>query len=97
MFQVCLSYLIVGPPTEKASEFIDFHLKSVMQRSWFYIKDSGDFIKKNKRISIIPDDAILGTADVVGLYPNISHGLKTLQEALQKRQEKYFIRSYQNG
>ena len=58
-----------------------------MQRSWSYIKDSGDFIKKIKRLSKIHDDAILVTADVVGLYPSILHklGLKALEEALEKR------------
>ena len=58
-----------------------------MQRSWSYIKDSGDFIEEIKRISNIPDDAILVKADVVGLYPSIPHdlGLKVLEEALGKR------------
>ena len=58
-----------------------------MQRSWCYIQDSGDFIEKIKRISNIRDDAILVTADVVGLYPSIPHELclKTLEEALEKR------------
>ena len=79
-----------GTPTEKASEFLDYHLKPVMQRSWSYIKDSGDFIEKIKRISNIPDDAILVMADVVGLYPSILHelglkALEALEEALEKR------------
>ena len=58
-----------------------------MQRSWSYIKGSGDFIEKIKRISNIADDAILVTADVVGLYPSIplGRGLKTLEETLEKR------------
>ena len=43
-------------PTEKASEFLDYHVKPVMQRIWSYIKDSGDFIEKIKRIPDIPDD-----------------------------------------
>ena len=74
-----------------------------MQRSWSYIKDSGDFIEKIKRISNIPGDAILVTADVVGLYPSIPHelGLKALEEALEKKRlyaTLYFnIRSCQNG
>ena len=74
-------------PTEKASEFLDYHLKSVMQRSWYYIKDSGDFIEKIKSINNIPDDAHLVTADVVGLYRSIPYelGLKALEEALEKR------------
>ena len=33
-----------GTPTVKASEFVDHHLKSVMQKDKSYIKDSGDFI-----------------------------------------------------
>ena len=39
---------------------------------------------------LIPENAILVTADVVGLYPNIPHevGLRALREALDKRDEK---------
>ena len=57
-----------------------------MQKGWSYIKDSGDFINKTKNLSTIPDNAILVTADVVGLYPCIPHeaGLRGLREALDK-------------
>ena len=77
-----------GTPTEEASEFLDYYLKPVMQRSWYYIKDSGNFIEKIKRISNILDDAISVTADIVGLYPSIQHelGIKALEEALEKRE-----------
>ena len=72
-----------GTPTKKASEFLasDYHLKAVMRRSWSYVKDSGDFIEKIERISNVPDDAILVTADIVALYPSIPHelGLKALE------------------
>ena len=44
-----------------------------MQSGWSYIKDSGDFLKKIKNVGNIPENAILVTADVVGLYPNIPH------------------------
>ena len=40
-----------GSPTEKCSEFLDHHLKSIMQKGWSYIKDSGDFINKTKNLS----------------------------------------------
>ena len=75
-------------PAKKASKFLDYHLKPVMQRSWSYMKDTGDFIEKIKRISNLPDGTILVTADVVGLYLSISHelGLKALEEALEKRE-----------
>ena len=35
-----------GKPTEKVLEFLDHHLKPVMQSGWSDIKDSGDFLKK---------------------------------------------------
>ena len=58
-----------GSPTEKVSEFLDSHLKNIMRESWSYIKDSNDFIKKTKNLKDIPQDALLVTAVVVGLYP----------------------------
>ena len=38
----------------------------------------------------IPDNALLVTADVVGLYPRIPQeaGLRALKEALNRREEK---------
>ena len=61
-----------------------------MQKGWSYIKDSGDFINKTKNLSTIPDNAILVTADVVGLHPSIPHeaGLRALKEALDKQDKK---------
>ena len=85
---------------KKSSKFLDYHLKPVMQRSWSYIKDSGDFIEKIKRISNILDNAILVKADIVGLYLSFPHelGLKALEEALEKRVYTDFnIQSCQNG
>ena len=77
-----------GTPTEKASEFLDSQLKPIMQKSWSYIKDSGDFIDKIKGIKNIPENALLVTADVVGLYPSIPHnaGLEALKTVLDKRE-----------
>ena len=43
-----------GTSTEKVSDFLDFHLNSVMQSSKAYIKDSGDFIRNIKGIQFIP-------------------------------------------
>ena len=47
-----------GTPTEEASEFLNSQLKPIMQRSWSYIKDSGDFIDKIKGIRNIPENAL---------------------------------------
>ena len=75
-----------GAPTEKASEFLDFHLKSIMQSGASCIKESNDFKSKIKNIDIT-NDALLVTADVVGLYPSIPHeaGFSPLKEALDKK------------
>ena len=61
-----------------------------MQSSRSYIKNSGDFIKKIRIIGTIPKDSILITADIVGLYPSISHvaGIKALEKALNNRINK---------
>ena len=37
-------------PAEKASEFLYFHLKRVMETGASYIKDSNDFMNKVKNI-----------------------------------------------
>ena len=55
-----------------------------------YVKDNGDFLEKIKSLGRIPEDAFSVTADVVGLYPSIPHGvgLKALCEKLEKRSDK---------
>ena len=76
--------------TEKVSEFLDHHLKPVIQKGLSCIRDSQHFLEKIKTIGSAPKNAILVTADVVGLYLNIHHqaGLKALLEALEKRDIK---------
>ena len=78
-----------GAPTEKASEFLDFHLKRVMQNGASYAKDSNDFINKVKNIDI-RNDVLLVTVDVVGLYSSITHevGLRALKNTLENRNYK---------
>ena len=43
-----------------------------------------------KNVGNIPENAILVTADIVGLYPNIPHnaGLKALSNMLEAREHK---------
>ena len=57
-----------------------------MHSGWSYIRDSGDFIDKMKRIGKVPDSSFLVTADVVGLYPNIPHkeGILALKRKLEE-------------
>ena len=46
-----------GTPTEKVSEFLDHHLKPVMQEGKSYIKSTGDFLNKIKNVIAIPENA----------------------------------------
>ena len=50
------------------------------------MKDTGDFFKKIKLLGKIPRGAILVTAGVLGLYPNILHnlGLQFLRKRLNQ-------------
>ena len=79
-----------GTPLEKASEFLDHHLKSLMQSVKSHVKDTSDFLRKIKELGKVPIGAILATADVVGLYLSIPHadGLDALSEKLETFQDK---------
>ena len=65
-------------------------MQPIMRKDWSYIKDSQDFTNKSRKLGKIPDNAILVTADVMGLYPSIPHnvGLRALKEALDNREQK---------
>ena len=78
-----------GTPTERSSEFLDFHLKPLMQSGWSYIRDSGDFNNKMKRLGKVPEGSFLVTADVVGLYPSIPHkeGIFALKAKSEEHQQ----------
>ena len=56
-----------------------------------YVKDTTGFLKKFHSLPNLPDDIILCTVDVVGLYTNIPHdkGLTALLNRLDLRQQKY--------
>ena len=55
------------------SEFLDYHLKPVMQSGKSYVKDLANLLRKIRTLGELPKDAILVTADVVGLCPSIPH------------------------
>ena len=76
--------------TENISEFLDFHLQPLGKKFKSYIKDTNHFLQKIYNLGELPEDAILCTVDVVGLYPSIPHeeGLEALREALERREDK---------
>ena len=79
-----------GTPTEKVSEFPDNQLKPIMQEGMLYIEDSNNYKHKIRDLKDIPNNKLLVTADVVGLYPSIPHeaGLQALKEVLECTKDK---------
>ena len=55
-----------------------------------YVKGTNHFLEKLKEPGKVPPNAVLVTADAVGLYPSVLHdaGLKTLHEKLEERNDK---------
>ena len=76
--------------TENVSAFLDFYLKPIAAKVKSCIKDTNDFLRKLQNLLKLPDDVILCTIDVVGLYPNIPNeeGLLFLKKVLDKRRNK---------
>ena len=76
--------------TENISAFVDHYLQPLARKVKSYIKDTNDFLLKLKNLSDLPDDFLLCTIDVVGLYPNIPHedGLTALRRKLDARENK---------
>ena len=79
-----------GTPTEKLSEFLDHRLQPVMKAGKSYIKDTSHFSEKLENLGNIPSNALVVTADVVGLYPSIPHnaGFQALYEKLEEKADK---------
>ena len=79
-----------GYYTENISTFLEYHLKPISQKGKSYIKDTNDFLRKLDALPSLPEDTILCTIDLVGLYPNIPHedGLVATRKKLDEREDK---------
>ncbi len=73
-----------GTATEFISEFLDHHLNPLVISIPSYLKDNNHFLSMLAGIGDIPDDDLLCTANIVGLYPSIPHdeGLEVMWYAL---------------
>ena len=71
-----------------------------MQKGLYYISGSQHFLEKIKTNGSIPENAILVTADVVGLYLNIPQSSKFLRKPLKREILKRYLqkisRKWQN-
>ena len=60
-----------GTPAEKIPKFVESHLKPLVPQVKSYLKDTSDVLKKI--MEMLPEESILVTIDVVGLYRHIPH------------------------
>jgi hypothetical protein len=61
-----------GHPTEKVSEFIDFHLRPFVENLPSHIKDTTDYLKKMDNLTS-PENTTLVIMAVTSLYTSIPH------------------------
>ena len=75
------------------SECLHYHLKPVMRSAKSYVRDTSDSLKKLKELGCVPQNELLVTGDLVGLYPSISHldGLEALSIKLNQRLDKKIL------
>ena len=69
---------------------MNYDLKSPAPKIPHILEDTRDFFCRINEIDNIPDDTILGSFDVVGLYPNIPHeeGIETMHEYSEIHSDK---------
>ncbi|CAB4014607.1 Hypothetical predicted protein [Paramuricea clavata] len=61
-----------GTPTERISEFVDYHINPIVKVLPTVLSDTSDFLRRLDELGHIPEGAIFGTIDLVGLYPHTS-------------------------
>ena len=58
-------------PTEHISEFVDFHIKPLVNKLPSYVKDTNHFLNIQLTLPDLPANSLLVTLDVSSLYTNI--------------------------
>ena len=76
--------------TENISAFLDSHLDPLIKKIPSVLEDSREFLEKLSGLGKLPENAMLVSFDVVGLYSNIPHeeGLEALEFYLEQREDK---------
>ena len=82
-----------GSYTKNISAFLDHQLKPTGMQVKSYIKDTNANLKKLRDTPDLPEDSIICTINVVGIYPSIPNeeGLRLLRNVLEKNLTKIFL------
>ena len=74
-------------PTERISQFVDYHLQPLVHKLPSFVKDTNDFLNKLLAIGNLPSNSLLVTLDVSSLYTNIPHneGINACDHFLRTR------------
>ena len=72
-------------PTERISQFVDYHLQPLVHKLPSFVKDTNDFLNKLLTIGNLPSDSMLVTLDVSSLYTNIPHNEDACDHFLRTR------------
>ena len=78
-----------GHPTERISEYIDYHLRPHVLELPSYVQDTTDYLKKVESIQL-SENPTLVSMDVTSLYTNIPHedGIEACREVWEQRTHK---------
>ena len=76
--------------TENISAFLDFHLQNIVSATPHILQDTRDVLQRVNQIGDIPENALLVSFDVVGLYPHIPHDqvVEIMRRFLDKREDE---------
>ena len=79
-----------GTATENISAFLDFHLKNIVSIIPHILEDTRDSLQRLNQIGDIPENALLVSFDVIGLYPHIPHNqvVEIMRRFLDKREDQ---------
>jgi hypothetical protein len=65
------SFTALWYPTEKISEFVDFHLRPHVEALPSHLKDTTDYLQKMESLNPLPSGTILVSMDVTSFFTNI--------------------------
>ena len=88
-----------GSITENISIYVDHHIKDIATKHATYLQDTPHLLRIIHKINQgpkLPENCMLVTTDIIGLYLNIPHedGINCLGEALEERTDKTIPTSF---